>query len=128
MRKKAAAEQAKKAGKPSGGDDLSSAARTGCNKTWAMLIKRVYEVDPLSCPRCATEMKVVAFIDPPQGEVIERILRHCGLWRRPAPRPPPDVADAVHKLDGCFSDSQPGSCNQAGELTFVDMATFEATF
>jgi hypothetical protein len=28
----------------------------------------------------------------------------------------------VHDLDGCFSDGQ------AGELTFVDMDTFEATF
>jgi hypothetical protein len=44
-----------------------------------MLIKRVYEVDPLSCPRCGNEMKVVAFIDPPQGDVIEKILRHCPL-------------------------------------------------
>jgi hypothetical protein len=67
-------------------------------------------------------MKVVAFIDPPQGEVIERILRHCGLWRAPAPRPPPDVAGVVHDLAGRFSDSQPG------EITFVDMDTFEATF
>ena len=51
-----------------------------------MLIKRVYEVDPLSCPRCVTEMKVVAFIDPRapspsdgRGDVIEKILRHCPL-------------------------------------------------
>ena len=33
-------------------------------KTWAMLIQRVYEVDPLSCPRCCSEMAIVAFIDP----------------------------------------------------------------
>ena len=74
------------------------------------------------CPRCGSEMAVMAFIDPPQGEVIERILRHCGLWRGSAPRPPPDVAGVVHDLDCCFADSQPG------ELTFVDMDTFEATF
>jgi hypothetical protein len=48
-----------------------------CNivKTWAMLIKRVYEIDPLACPRCGGQMKVVAFIEPPQREVIEKILR-----------------------------------------------------
>jgi hypothetical protein len=74
-------------------------------------------------------MAVVALIDPRapsrsdgRGEVIEKILRHCGLWRESAPRPPPDVAGVVHDLDGCFSASQ------AGELTFVDMDTFEATF
>ena len=37
-------------------------------------------------------MKVVAFIEPPQGEVIEKILRHCGLWQ---PRPPPGES-SVH--------------------------------
>jgi len=93
-----------------------------------MLIKRVYEVDPLSCPRCGSKMKVVAFIDPPQGEVIEKILRHCGLWRHAAPRPPPDVEGLVHDRDGCFSDSPTGFSGQPGELTFVDMDTFEATF
>jgi len=100
-----------------------------------MLIKRVYEVDPLSCPRCGSEMAVVAFIDPPQGEVIEKILRGHqsgamvdGLWQASAPRPPPDAEGLVHDLDGCFSDSQTGSCDQAGELTFVDMDTFPATF
>ncbi len=40
-----------------------------------MLIKRVYEVDPLSCPQCGGQTKVVAFIEPPQGEVFEEILR-----------------------------------------------------
>jgi hypothetical protein len=26
------------------------------------LIKRIYEVDPLVCPSCGSEMKVIAFI------------------------------------------------------------------
>ena len=60
-----------------------------CSPTWAMLIKRVYEIDPLACPKCGGAMKVVAFIEPPQGAVIEKILRHCGLWRPSTPRPPP---------------------------------------
>jgi hypothetical protein len=34
----------------------------------------------------------------------------------------------VHDLDGCFSDSPTGASDQPGELTFVDMDTFEATF
>jgi hypothetical protein len=31
-------------------------------RNWAQLIKRIYEVDPLVCPSCGSEMKVVAFI------------------------------------------------------------------
>ena len=122
MRKKAEAEQAERGGKKSDGDDACGVAPTRCTKTWAMLIKRVCEADPLTCPRCGSEMKVIAFIEPHQDEVIEKILRHCGLWRESAPRPPPEVAGVVHDLEGCFSHSQPG------ELTFVDMDIFDATF
>ena len=42
---------------------------------WAVLIKRVYEVNPLACPKCGQEMKIFAFIDKHnQYDVIERIL------------------------------------------------------
>ncbi len=67
-------------------------------------------------------MPAVANTHPPQGDVIEKILRHCGLWQGSAPRPPPDMEGLVHGLDGCFSHSE------TGELTFVDMDTFLATF
>ncbi len=52
----------------------------GSLSTWAMLIKRVYEVDPLECPQCGGAMKIISFIERRQRDVIERILRHCGLW------------------------------------------------
>ncbi len=42
--------------------------------SWARLIRRIYEVDPLLCPRCATVMDVLAVITEPS--VIDRILRH----------------------------------------------------
>ena len=43
---------------------------------WSALIKQVYEIDPLLCPTCGAEMKMVSFIERHQNEVIERILRH----------------------------------------------------
>ena len=72
--------------------------RLGSVSTWAMLIKRVYEVDPLTCPHCGGEMKVISFIERNQREVIERILRHCGLWEGPirtlaGPRGPPGSSE-----------------------------------
>ena len=96
-----------------------------------MLIKRVYEVDPLSCPKCGGQMKVVAFLEPPQSDVIEEILRHCGLWQASAPRAPPDVHGLVLELDAAYSDSSLGLSDQADEsqeLTYVDIDTFLATF
>ncbi len=43
-------------------------------QAWAQLIARVYEVDPLVCPKCGWDMKVVAVIEDPAE--IRRILRH----------------------------------------------------
>jgi hypothetical protein len=58
---------------------------------WRELIKKVWEADPLICPTCSREMRIVALID--EREVIERILRHLGLWEEgvrlnPARAPP----------------------------------------
>ena len=53
---------------------------------WAQLIKLVYEVDPLICPKCGGTMRIVSFID--QEEVVRRILKHCNLWKEPPEKPP----------------------------------------
>jgi hypothetical protein len=38
-------------------------------------------------------------VEPPQADVIEKILRHCGLWRESSPRPPPEEAGLVYVPD-----------------------------
>ena len=63
-------------------------------KRWAALIKQVYEVDPLLCPKCGGTMKIISFIERDQKEVIEKILRHCGLWEEEAARAPPEQVAA----------------------------------
>ena len=50
----------------------SAALRRG----WARLLRRVYEIDPLVCPRCRGVMRMVSFIT--EGRVIRRILDHIG--------------------------------------------------
>jgi hypothetical protein len=57
-------------------------------KGWAALIKQVYESAPLLCPKCGSEMRIIAFIERRQAEVIETILRHCGLWEERVALPP----------------------------------------
>lgn len=32
-------------------------------KNWARLIQKIYEVDPLTCPKCSGEMKVISVIE-----------------------------------------------------------------
>ena len=41
-------------------------------------IRKVYEIDPLTCPKCQGEMRIISFIDQP--DVIKKILQHLGLW------------------------------------------------
>jgi len=57
-----------------------------CRSSWARLLAKVYEINPLVCPRCGSEMKIIALItDPAQ---VRKILRHLvkigrappGLW------------------------------------------------
>jgi hypothetical protein len=50
------------------------ADRAVLRRRWAKMIRRVYEVDPLMCPRCGGEMRLVGFITEPA--VIKRILDH----------------------------------------------------
>ena len=56
-------------------------------RRWSQLIKRVYEVDPLVCPSCGAEMRVVAFIL--DHGVVEAILGHLEQTGRHPERGPP---------------------------------------
>ena len=56
------------------------------SKGWAEMIRKVYEVNPLLCPRCGGRMRVISFIEEPK--VIDRIIAHLELTFE-AERPPP---------------------------------------
>ena len=45
---------------------------------WARLIQKVYEVEPLECPRCHHTMRIIAVID--EAAVIRKILKHLHRW------------------------------------------------
>jgi hypothetical protein len=46
-------------------------------KNWSRLIQKIYEVDPLICPKCSGEMKVISVIE--DEEVIKKILKNLNL-------------------------------------------------
>jgi hypothetical protein len=74
---------------------------------WRELIKKVWEADPLLCPKCQKEMRIMALID--ERDVIERILRHLGLWAQgvrvsPA-RALPEIVERV--IEPYFDDPFP---------------------
>ena len=67
-------------------------------RRWAVLMRRIYEVDPLVCPKCGGTMRVIALIQEPK--VIYKTLRHLQTKGRDARAgpwttgPPADAAAA----------------------------------
>ena len=68
---------------------------------WAACIKRIYEIDPLECPKCKAQMRIVAFIQDEHS--IKDIMKAEGL---PDFRAPPAIP----------------------KLKFIDTSTSQATY
>ena len=68
-------------------DKPQGRVRQAAARCWAMLLARIYECLPLTCPKCGQSMRLIAFImEPP---VVEKILIHIG-----EPTEPPAVLPA----------------------------------
>jgi len=59
-------------------------------KGWAEMIRKVYEIDPMICPRCGGRMKVIAFLT--DYAVVDRIINHLKLTFVAERPPPPHIA------------------------------------
>jgi len=57
---------------------------------WAEMIKKVYEVNPLTCPLCQGEMRIIAFLT--DQAVVDRIINHLKLTSVAERPPPPRIA------------------------------------
>ena len=57
---------------------------------WAEMIRKVFEVDPLTCPQCGSRMHIIAFIT--DYAVVDRIIHHLKLTFVAERPPPPHVA------------------------------------
>lgn len=57
------------------------------------MIRRVYGVDPLICPRCGGRMRAVAFLI--EYTVVDRIIRHLELTFAAEKLPPAHIFEQV---------------------------------
>ena len=48
-------------------------------KNWARLIQKIYEVDPLTCPKCSGKMKVISVIE--EEDVIKKYSNTLGYGK-----------------------------------------------
>ena len=53
------------------------------NHNWDKLIQKIYEIEPLTCPKCQGIMQIISIIE--DQEVVDKILVHFG--RGPCNRP-----------------------------------------
>jgi hypothetical protein len=60
------------------------------SKGWAAMIRKVYEVDPMLCPKCGGSMKVITFLT--EHAVVDRIIDHLKLTFVAERPPSPQVA------------------------------------
>jgi hypothetical protein len=67
--------------------------RRRCSPSWARLIAKVYQVDPLVCVRCGQRMSILAFVSDQHS--INRILDHLGLRSPQQDRPPPPAREIL---------------------------------
>jgi hypothetical protein len=64
----------------------SAVSSAAFRRNWARLIQKIYQIDPLLCPKCQGSMKVIAFIE--DDALIKTILIHLGLWETRNHDPP----------------------------------------
>ena len=53
--------------------------------SWAACVKRIYEIDPLECPKCKAQMRIIAFIQDEHS--IKNIMKAQGIPDFQAPPP-----------------------------------------
>ena len=74
------------------------------------------------CPKCQKEMRIVSLID--DRAVIERILRHLGLWEQgvrvsPSTGPPKPMERVIEPW---FEDPFPDYDTEPVDMSFVALA------
>jgi hypothetical protein len=79
------------------------------------MILRVWHVDPLGCPVCQNPMRVIAAIDDPR--VVEKTLRHLGVWHDPPPSPPRACRGSRLSAGKGISGAVPAIGNEPGQGT-----------
>ena len=72
-------------------DDACEVTVDARKHAWARFLAKVYEVDPMVCPKCGEDMKVIAVIEDPNE--LKRILRHLVKIGRSPPGFDPDRLD-----------------------------------
>jgi hypothetical protein len=76
--------------------------RRASHYLWAMLLARIYEAFPLTCPICQAQMRIIAFIN--EAGDVRKILEHIGESSQP-PRIAPARGPPLWELAANFAQA-----------------------
>ena len=80
----------------------SDVSKKAFRKKWAQLIRKVYNVDPLICPKCSGKMRIIGFIE--DQATIKKILVHLNLWLPQNNSPPKPVKNIIEDFQTTVDD------------------------
>ena len=86
---------------------------------WAMLLARIYEAFPLSCPICHAQMRIIAFIN--EAGDVRKILDHIGESSQPpriAPARGPPLWELAAASARAGNDPEWDTAEPAPEIEF----------
>jgi hypothetical protein len=89
--------------------EVDARARLEVLRSWGRLIRGVYELDPLLCPRCGGTMRVIAVIEQP---AVIRQIRSAELATKPRSPGHIEVCCFPSVLVGSSGESAPGGLAQ----------------
>ncbi len=101
----------------------SDLSKKAFRKNWARLIQKVYQVDPLKCPKCSGKMHIISFIE--DEATIKKILVHLKLWL-PQDHDPPDSDSFPLNFNGHRSFewweaiNNTASCDTSNQMPYED--------
>ena len=90
---------------------------------WAMLLARIYEALPLSCPICHSQMRIIAFIN--DAGTVKKILDHIGESTQPpriAPARGPPLWEMATAAEQAKNDQQWDQAAQPGPEVEFDQS------
>lgn len=81
--------------------EQSQEPRSPPSPTWRECIKRIYEIDPLECPKCKGTMRIIAFLQ--DNKEIKKIMKSLSL---PDFRTPPPIPKSTSPPESFFPNDE----------------------
>jgi len=73
---------------------LPSEPTPKASSSWALCMKQIYEIDPLECPKCKGQMRIISFLH--DTAAIKKIMKSLAM---PEYAPPPVMATGPPKIE-----------------------------